>query len=151
MLLYNRVADNRARNLDPCVAVAPAAQGDPSLLRVVAAHGYGTVDLQWSTGGAAWVVFELASLSAWNADPTEKHIQMAAFDAGILDPADAPFTSGKFQGFRGVEGRKEWSAGFFTLTSEWQQYRTFFYTKPKQRLAFACVKTAGINPLIAGS
>ena len=152
MLLYNKVSDNRPQNSEPCIAVAPASVvagvADPSLLRVVAAHGYGTLDLRY-TIGTAWVTFELAAIADWKADPTEKHIQFARLDTGILDPAKAPFTSGKFQGYRGTEGLEEWSAGFLTLSSEWQQYNTFFYAKQGQKLGFTCSKTAVLNTVIA--
>ena len=140
LTLYNRVADNNDRDLDPCVS-AIAVGGDT--VRVAAAHGYGTVDVRWEVH-PAWVIFELADLSQWHADPAETHISMARLGWGMLPATWAPFTSGKFQGFRGMEGHEPWSAGFFTLASEWAQYNTFFYAKQGQRIAFTCVKTAAL-------
>lgn len=140
MLLYNKVADNLPQDSDACVSVAALPN---NTLRATAAHGYGTLDLQYSVA-ASWVTFELLALDAWTADPREKHVQLARLEQGLLDPTVAPFTTGKFQGLRGLEGREAWSAGFFTLSSPWQQYNTWFYAVAGQRLAFTIVRTAAL-------
>lgn len=46
-----------------------------------------------------------------------------------------------------MEGQEAWSAGFFTLSSAWQQYSTFFNAAEGQRLAFSCVRTAEVSSL----
>ena len=89
--LYNRVADARAVNLDPCVSVSVARlHTGRDVLRVQAAHGYGSVDIAWnSSGGSAsgsplvsHISFRLESIAAWHADPVERYND---FDI-ILDP-----------------------------------------------------------------
>ena len=117
LTLYNRVDDNLPADNDACVSVSRA--GDHTL-RIVAAHGYGTVDVRWKVSDA-WITWELAALGQWHADPIEKHLQLARLEVGLLDPLKAPFATGRFQGNRGLEGREEWSCGFFTLSSAWQR------------------------------
>ena len=151
LTLYNRVSDNRPSDLDACVSVRAvdtgiAGNATSGVLRVTAAHGAGTVDLRWVVPRpAAWFTLELLSLAGWvGADPVERHMQLARLDSGLLDPTKAPFISGKFQGCRGTEGLEEWSAGFFTLSSEWQQYNSFFYAEEGQRVAFTVARTANL-------
>ena len=80
--LYNRVADNNARDLDPCVAAMAVPgqngqNGQSNTVRLTASHGYGSIDLAWKVH-PSWVTFELSDLSQWHGDPTEKHVQVCA-------------------------------------------------------------------------
>eukprot|EP01052_Picozoa_sp_SAG31_P014233 SAG31_NODE_876_length_11307_cov_3.506781_9_plen_203_part_00 len=103
--LYNRVADNRPSNLDPCSrADAQTGRGGKVGLTVTAPHGAGTLDIALSASAdRRWVTFELTDLSRWRGDPLQRHAIWPT-----LLPADmngtAPFVAGAFEGFRGSEG-----------------------------------------------
>ena len=52
----------------------------------------------------------------------------------------------KFQGQRGING-EVWSAGYFTLKSEWQNYNLMLYARTGDKLAFAVAPTVEL-PLL---
>eukprot|EP01052_Picozoa_sp_SAG31_P046835 SAG31_NODE_9118_length_1330_cov_1.917141_2_plen_277_part_01 len=79
LLLYNRVADNRPQDWEACIR---ASAFDNQTVRVFANHGYGSVDIG-IIAYARWLRFEVLSLTQWNADPVQKHLQFAN-----LCPAD---------------------------------------------------------------
>jgi hypothetical protein len=110
-------------------------------LRASAAHGYGSVDIKWAEQ-PNWITLELADLSNWNADPHEKHVTFGVFGQGLLDLTLAPQISERFEGQRGLPGFEGWSAGFYTLSSDWQQYNLMFYAEQGQKVAFLVAQTA---------
>jgi hypothetical protein len=165
--LYNKVADGQLQDNDKCTAatiVSTSTTDDvPQTLRLqlTAAHGYGSIDVDVHAGppsstmpsstmpsstmsdvpGSEWLIFRVASLAAWHADPIERHIQFGVFGDGILDVSKAPFISGKFQGQRGSEGLELASSGFFTLSSVLQSYNLIFYAKEGHALAYTLAPT----------
>ena len=98
LFLYNRVADNLPADWEGCTAasvlpstaststhvpddanansndrllmLSPSSSGG---LRVTAAHGYGTIDVNYTASADGYVTFQLLHLAEWNADPKEKH------------------------------------------------------------------------------
>lgn len=83
--LYNRPADNRPLDFEPCVsaAVLPESPNDPgaaasATLRVTAAHGYGTVDLAINASSApsGHIYFCVKRVSDWRVDSWDRHIQV---------------------------------------------------------------------------
>lgn len=146
--LYNKVADNRPTDFDSCVSATSllpsveSSAGSTSTngtLRITAAHGYGSVDINYYPG-KDWVVFELSNLALWKADPVEKHIAFAvlctkdicpnslnypppsATGANCSEVTCGKIVGGKFQGWRGAEGSSAtpFSSGFLTISSDWQ-------------------------------
>ena len=159
--LYNKIADNHTQNMEPCIS---ARAVNSSTLQITAAHGYGTLELT-VTAGENWALFTLGDLSAWTADPVQKHLRVATLcpldmcvqaamrqyllfcltavccrcpsstvacdqkhscvgqNCGQCGApwehsiAAAPYTGGRFEGFRGSEGEYPDSAGFFTIRS----------------------------------
>ena len=69
LLLYNRVADNRPQDWDPCVRAT--ALGNHTV-RIFADHGYGSVDIG-VVAFPRWLRFEVLSLTMWHADPVSVH------------------------------------------------------------------------------
>ena len=91
--MFNRASDNHHEDFDPCVA---ASLVSPGVVRVVAAHDYGTVDIGvklthggGKTGGsgatenaalmlqprsAGFVTFTVLKTSDWHGDPLQKHL-----------------------------------------------------------------------------
>ena len=45
-------------------------------VRLTAAHDYGTLDIG-IRAGANWVTFTIENISAWHADPLQKHLRLA--------------------------------------------------------------------------
>ena len=176
MHLYNRVADNHTQNLEPCVS---AAAVNSSTLRITAAHGYGTLELSL-TAGTNWVLFTLGDLSAWRADPVQKHLRIATLCPLDMCPnstkpcrhaqqssaatsgktrcgspweipiAGAPFVGGRFEGFRGSEGQYPDSAGFFTISSQYQAFTTWMFAEAGQKLGYTLCPTEELPSVRAG-
>jgi hypothetical protein len=146
--MYNRVSDNLEVDAEPCKSAA-LVQGRPGTVRVTPAHAdYGTLDIT-IVATQQWVTFELGDVSKWTADPREKHLAFGAFHAGLLAPANTLISDTKFQGQRGILGEL-WSAGFFTLSSSWQNYNLMLYAKTGDKVAFAVAKTTAL-PLLWAS
>ena len=176
--LYNRVADAHATNLEPCTAAA-AMSVPAGTVRLTAAHGYGTLDLG-VTAGANWFTFSVVDMSAWAADPREKHIVLATMCPTDMCPPGcapprcppplcriyppgaggrcgpdvpasivaAPYAEGRFMGLRGSEGAYPDSAGFFTISSQWQSYSSWMYLEEGQKLVYTLCRTDEL-PLLA--
>lgn len=161
-LLYNRVADSRSTNLEACigaqvVVTPPQAAAGVTAVQVAAAHGYGrlTVGIE---AGLNWFTFTLLDISAWNADPVEKHLVWARMCPTDMCPVlanaslgnspatqsikSAPFVRGRFMGFRGSEGEYPDSAGFLTISSTWQSFNQWLYAKQGEKLAFTLCPTS---------
>ena len=159
--LYNRVADNHTQNLEACVSAQQVTVNGSSMLRITAAHGYGTLDLE-ITAGENWLLFKLGDLSQWSADPVQKHLRVATLCPLDMCPnstssspwetpiASAPFTGGRFEGFRGSEGEYPDSAGFFTISSQWQSFTTWMYAQDGEKLAYTLCPTDELPSVRAG-
>ena len=136
--LYNQPTDNHVLDLEPCTSVsvlatimvpmvpgtaAAASLASPLLLRVIAAHGYGHVDLAVtpSTQPTGHVYFKVADVSGWSVEPTDRHIQFGEYWRGTLaNGLEPPLMMGKLQGPRGAPGTGVASAGFMSVSvSEW--------------------------------
>eukprot|EP01045_Picozoa_sp_COSAG04_P000655 COSAG04_NODE_17_length_40288_cov_9.152728_11_plen_1187_part_00 len=154
-LMYNRVSDNRDANLEPCVSARALPGSD--IVRLTAAHGYGSVDLRIQAR-SKWVVLELANMSLWHADPTEKHLVFAQMCPSDMCPSgqicnevnscsagDIPFRCKKFCGYRGSEGLYPDSSGFFSLSSGWQLFNVWWYAQPGWKSGFTVAPTAEIS------
>jgi hypothetical protein len=160
--MYNRVSDSHLSNWDSCVGASLLA---PGVVRVDAAHDYGSVDIGVSSAegstpsSAGWVTFTLLNISSWHADNLQKHVQF-----GTLCPMDlcpdgqypssaVPSThgqttdSGKFQGFRGYQDGD--SSGWFTISSEWQFWTTMLFAQPGWKLAYTIAPTEKLSSLEA--
>ena len=53
----------------------------------------------------------------------------------------APYTGGRFQGFRGSEGEYPDSAGFFTISSQFQDFTSWLFAEAGQKLAYTLCPT----------
>ena len=125
--MYNRVSDNLEVDAEPCKSAA-VVPGKAGTVRVTPAHsGYGTLDVTIAAA-KQWVTFELGDVTAWTADPKEKHLAFGIFHAGLLATSNTLVSDTKFQGQRGTNG-EVWSAGYFTLKSEWQNYNLMLYAR----------------------
>ena len=69
--LYNP-ADGHDHNFEPCVSAALMADG--RTVRVVAAHGYGSIDVSYNVS-AGHIYFRVENITNWRADPKERHLQ----------------------------------------------------------------------------
>lgn len=58
-----------------------------------------------------------------------------------LPIAGAPFTGGRFEGFRGSEGIYPDSAGWFTISSQFQSFTTWMFVEVAQKAAFTLCPT----------
>ena len=160
VLLYNRVADNQPIDLEPCVslAAAPAA----GTFRVGAAHGYGELLVRVEHGSgdhggdaSSYLVFELADVSGWRADPEQTHVVWPRFCPPDMCDEDGepsvatPFANGAFQGFRGLEGSFPDSVGYFTISSVFQNYNIHMFAKQGERIAFTLAPTAALPAIRA--
>ena len=153
--LYNRVSDNRPQNMEACVGVSVIGDvGNPSsqLLRVSAAHGYGSVDVavDVSASGAA-LTFELGDLRRWDGDPDERHLMFGEWWAGLLDNSTAPIVMGKLQGPRAPPGPGALagapSAGFMTLSGR-GYYKYIFYAEAGDAVAFTACPTPELHGIL---
>jgi hypothetical protein len=134
-------------------------------VRLTAPHGYGTLDLG-VTAGDNWIVFSIVKVSDWNADPEQKHLVLPTLCPVDICPPDctaatcmpaisghpasihqAPYTGGRFEGFRGSEGEYPDSAGFFTISSQWQAYSSWMFVEVGQKLAYTLCPTAELPKL----
>ena len=148
MLLYNRVQDNQPVDLEPCASLAPAAAA-AGTFRVAAAHGYGELLVRIEPGGDSrgYLVFELADISGWNADPKQTHVVWPRFCPTDMCDRDGkpsiatPFANGAFQGFRGLEGAFPDSVGYYTISSTYMNYNIHMFAKQGERLAFTLAPT----------
>ena len=70
----------------------------------------------------------------------EKHLAFGIFHAGLLATSNTLISDTKFQGQRGING-EVWSAGYFTLKSEWQNYNLMLYARTGDKLAFTVAPT----------
>lgn len=178
--LYNKIADNHTTNMEGCVAahaVAVDDSGNGGTLRITAAHGYGTLDLQIKAG-ANWLLFQLGDLSAWEADPVQKHLRVATLCPLDMCPKSAkpcvpgapapppgtpvcgspwevpipaaPFVGGRFEGFRGSEGKYPDSAGFFTISSQFQSFTSWLFAETGQKLGYTLCPTDELPGVRAG-
>jgi hypothetical protein len=133
---YNRVADNRATNLDSCVSVSVVAAADHqqqqsgvgdelTVLRVTAAHGAGTVDISVRPG-PEHLIFQIENLSNWTgADPVERHIAFGEFWTGMpgMDAVSNPPVMGKLQGPFGTPGSNATvAAGFMSISNRYMRF-----------------------------
>jgi hypothetical protein len=119
MSLYNKVADSRPRNFEPCVS---ARQLRPGLLRVTAANGYGTVDVSYSAceagGKGASILFGVSDASDWLVPAADRHLMFGEFFTGVLDNRTShPLVMGRLQGPWGIPSVSPapMSAGFITI------------------------------------
>ena len=178
LLLYNRVADNRPQDWDPCVRAT--ALGNHTV-RIFADHGYGSVDIG-VVAFPRWLRFEVLSLTMWHADPVQKHLQFTSLCPTDLcttrgtDPqfpapggnpgssfpysfSNPPFglsssSSSTQPGSRHVPGTfTGWtgggfSAGFLTITSNWQMAATMWYAKVGWRLVYTIVPEDDVPAVI---
>ena len=159
LLLYNRVADNRAANLDPCVRASAVRQSSDKQrveLAVSAPHGAGELLIALvASADRRWVTFQLSDLSRWHGDAEQRHVvwpRLCPVDmcpGGGGPSASTPFVGGAFEGFRGAEGRYLDSAGYFTLNSVWQQYNVAMNVKDDDRLAYTLAPTADLPSIRA--
>ena len=156
MQLYNRVADNRPVNLDPCVSITAAAVRPEGVhLTINAPHDAGELLITLTASAdRRWVTFELGDLSRWQGDPEQRHTIWPRFCPADMCPdggetPSAPFVGGAFEGFRGAEGRYPDSAGYFTLNSVWQQYNVAMHVKEGDRLAYTLAPTAELPSIRA--
>ena len=83
--LYNPPADGHDHNFEPCVSAALMADG--RTIRVVAAHGYGSIDVSYNVS-AGHIYFRVENISNWRADPKERHLQFGEVSI-VLCPRDA--------------------------------------------------------------
>ena len=156
--LYNRVSDNHTTNMEPCVSAQ--AVGSNGTVRITAAHSYGTLDLG-ITVGEGWLLFTILDLSGWHADPIQKHLRIATLCPRDMCPnrtnaspwespiTGAPFTGGRFVGFRGSEGEYPDSAGFFTISSQFQSFTTWMFAEAGQKLAYTLCPTTELPQIRA--
>ena len=171
VLLYNRVADNQPADFEPCVSAAllpTASEGDGSpsngTLRITAAHGYGSVDISYYSGKDLWVVFEMADLSLWKADPVETHMIFTLMCPKDICPDGQGYpqptagkqmgkeVGGKFWGWRGAEGASAspLSSGFLTVSSDWEFGNSLYYAETGWKLAHTLAPTADLPSIWAG-
>jgi hypothetical protein len=158
--LYNRVSDNRAQNMGACVGVSTIGDtSDPSsssqLLRVVAPHGYGSVDIEVTPSNSGTVLtFAAHDVSKWNGDAHEKHIMFGEWWSGLLDNSTAPIVMGKLQGPRALPGPAALSgapsAGFMTLSGR-GYYKYIFYAEAGDAVAFTACPTPELTSIIAAT
>ena len=155
---YNRVSDNRAVNMEACTNVELLEHSSNSantswLLRVGAAHGYGSVYLAVKASGAV-LNLTVHDLSEWRADPVEKHIMFGEWWSGLLDNSTAPVVMGKLQGPRATPGPAALagapSAGFMTL-SDRGYYKYIFYAEAGDAVAFTACPTPVVAAILAAT
>jgi hypothetical protein len=177
--LFNSPKDNHPTDYSGCMSAsllqrtarATAAAPATLLLRLQAAHGYGSVDVSVSAS-ANYLTFELASLEAWTVPLASHHLAFALMcpvDMCPLPNATAPppppgwsapypqynapslgtVADGRFQGFRGAEGRYNFSSGFFTISSDWQTANSIFFAQSHWKLGYTIALTADLPAIWA--
>ena len=153
--LYNRVNDTHDIDLEPCVSLS-LVSGNTTMgvLRVEAAHAYGTLDFSFTVSAASpnVIVFTLEKLSDWHADPVEKNIEFGEYWQGLhLTNATAPIIMGKLQGPRSIplqKGTATPSAGFIALTRN-TYYKWMIRAREGDELGFSIVKSGSSSPDVA--
>ena len=153
--LYNRVNDTHDIDLEPCVSLSLLSGNSTNgILRVDAAHAYGTIDFSFTVSAASpnVVVFTLEKLSDWNADAVEKNIEFGEFWQGLnLTNATTPIVMGKLQGPRSIpvqKGTATPTAGFIALTSN-TYYKWMIRAREGDALGFSIVKSGSSSTDIA--
>jgi sucrose-6-phosphate hydrolase SacC (GH32 family) len=162
LVMYNRVADARPTDWEPCVGASAVGN---RMLRISAAHAeYGSVDIQYTAAGAdaagGWITFKIVDISRWTGDPKQKHLSfntMCTVEickvAGSTSsttpwspyPADGSAVSGKLQGYRGTQ----WATGFLSITSNWQDAGSMYYVQPGWRVAFTLAPSSALSAIFA--
>ena len=154
--LYNKVADNHVQNMEACTGVTLLGISGPArLLRVSAAHGYGSIDVTVTVSDSkAVLTFVAHDLSKWHADPHEKHIMFGEWWSGLLDNSTAPIVMGKLQGPRATPGQSALagapSAGFLTLSGR-GYYKYLLYAEAGDAVAFTGCPTPEIADILAST
>eukprot|EP00041_Stephanoeca_diplocostata_P019095 m.405729 g.405729 ORF g.405729 m.405729 type:complete len:1069 (-) comp21209_c0_seq2:189-3395(-) len=149
MTLYNRVADNHPKNLEEASSCellrgfpyeAPgresARQYSTGTIRVYSKHDYGWIDIFFNTSELpSRVSFSVENITAWHADPVERHIAFGEFWQGIVSDMLSPTIMGKLQGPISKPGAGQPSAGYMSVSRN-SYYKYIFYADVSDKVVF---------------